>query len=347
MGRVAPGGLLSDDCWLLQHASSRLRKVRFMSEIQFDNVDSILTCFKDLKDPRSHINRRHLFGDLLVICIMAVIAGADGPEAIGTWAENNHEWLKKHLELPSGVPSHDTLGRLLAALKPVLFQSCFHTWIAAVAPVDESKDTNQIAIDGKVLRRSHDRSKALGPLWLVSAWAVDRTMTLGQLATDEKSNEITAIPQLLDNIEIKGAVVTIDAAGCQRDIAKKIIDGGADYVLSLKGNQGTLHNAVRDYIIKHMENDFADILARHCVETIEAHGRVDEINYFQMPVPDDLVQLERWAGLNTIGVASLFAKFGVGLEFHIESQTVVHDWVIQHPGHETGQDTGFRWTALR
>lgn len=278
-------------------------KSSIMSEIQFDNVDSILTCFKDLKDPRSHINRRHLFGDLLVICIMAVIAGADGPEAIGTWAENNSVWLKKHLKLPGGIPSHDTLGRVLGALKPLLFQSCFHTWIAAAAPLDESKDTNQIAIDGKVLRRSHDRSKGLGPLWLVSAWAVDRTMTLGQLATDEKSNEITAIPQLLDNIEIKGAVVTIDAAGCQREIAKKIIDGGADYVISLKGNQGTLHNAVRDYIIKHMENDFADILAQRCVETIEGHGRVDEVTYIQMPVPNDLVHLERWFGLKTIGVA--------------------------------------------
>jgi len=223
-----------------------------MTEIQFDNVDSILTCFKDLKDPRSHINRRHLFGDLLVICIMAVIAGADGPEAIGTWAENNHHWLKKRLQLPNGIPSHDTLGRVLAALKPILFQTCFQAWIEVVAPLDKEEDTNQIAIDGKVLRRSHNRSKGLGPLWLVSAWAVDRSMTLGQLATDEKSNEITAIPQLLDNIEIKGAVVTIDAAGCQREITKKIIDGKGDYVISLKGNQGKLHNAVRDYIIEHM-----------------------------------------------------------------------------------------------
>jgi predicted transposase YbfD/YdcC len=278
-------------------------KSDYMTEIQFDNVDSILTCFKDLKDPRSHINRRHLFGDLLVICIMAVIAGADGPEAIGTWAEHNEDWLKKHLQLPSGIPSHDTLGRLLAALKPTLFQPCFQAWIEAVAPLDKEDDTNQIAIDGKVLRSSHDRSNGLGPLWLVSAWAVDRTMTLGQLATDEKSNEITAIPELLDNIEIKGAVVTIDAAGCQREIAKKIIVGGADYVTSLKGNQGTLHNAVRDYIIKHMENDFADIPARRYVETIKGHGRMDEVTYFQMPVPKDLVHLETWAGLRTIGVA--------------------------------------------
>lgn len=274
-----------------------------MAEIQFDNVDSILSSFQDLKDPRSHINRRHVFGDLLVICIMAVIAGADGPQAISVWADNNQAWLKKHLQLPNGIPSHDTLGRLLAALKPVAFQTCFQAWIQTVAPLNEDADTNQIAIDGKVLRRSHDRSKGLGPLWLVSAWAVDRSISLGQLATDEKSNEITAIPELLDNIEIKGAVVTIDAAGCQREIAKQIIDGEGDYVLALKGNQGKLHDAVTDYITKHMENDFADIAARRYVETLKGHGREDEITYYQMPVPKELVNLEKWSGLRTIGVA--------------------------------------------
>ena len=141
-------------------------------------------------------------------------------------------WLKKHLQLPSGIPSHDTLGRLLGALKPIAFQTCFQAWIQTVAPLNEDVEANQIAIDGKVLRGSHDRSKRLGPLWLVSAWAVDRSISLGQLATDEKSNEITAIPELLDNLEIKGAVVTIDAAGCQREIAKKIIDGDGDFVLA-------------------------------------------------------------------------------------------------------------------
>jgi len=274
-----------------------------MAEIQFDDVDSILACFEDLKDPRSHVNRLHVFGDLLVISIMAVIAGADGPQAIGVWAENNQEWLKKHLRLPNGIPSHDTLGRLLAALKPIAFQNCFQAWIETVGPLGEDVDTNQIAIDGKVLRSSHDRSKGLGPLWLVSAWAVDRTISLGQLATDEKSNEITAIPELLENIEIKGAVVTIDAAGCQREIAKKIIADGGDYVFALKGNQGKLHDAVTHYITTHMENDFADIPARRYVETLKGHGRVDEISYYQMPVPKDLVNLEKWAGLRTIGVA--------------------------------------------
>lgn len=274
-----------------------------MAEIQFDDVHSILCEFSQLPDPRCDINRKHLLGDLLVICIMAVIAGCDGPEAIGTWAETNQHWLKKHLTLPNGIPSHDTLGRLLGALKPAAFQKCFENWIAAVAPPSDDTDLNQVAIDGKVLRRSHDRRKGLGPLWLVSAWAVDRSISLGQLATDEKSNEITAIPELLENIDIKNTVVTIDAAGCQREIAKKIIDGKGHYVLSLKGNQGTLHRAVSQYITDHMENDFTDIDARKYTETLKGHGRVDEITYYQMSVPKDLANLEKWSGLRTIGVA--------------------------------------------
>jgi predicted transposase YbfD/YdcC len=274
-----------------------------MADIEFDNVDSILTSFSELADPRSHVNRRHVFGDLLVICIMAVIAGADGPQAIGVWADNNKAWLKKHLQLPHGIPSHDTLGRLLGALKPLAFQKCFESWIGTIAPLDQEVDLNQIAIDGKVLKQSHDRRNGLGPLWLVSAWSVDRTLSLGQLATDEKSNEITAIPELLDNIEIKGAVVTIDAAGCQRAIAKQIITGKGHYVLALKGNQGKLHDAVTAYITEHMENNFADIKARTFTETLKGHGRVDEIIYYQMPVPKDLVNLEKWSGLRTIGVA--------------------------------------------
>lgn len=274
-----------------------------MAEIQFDDVNSILSEFSELPDPRCDVNRKHLFGDLLVICIMSVIAGCDGPQAMGTWAVTNQQWLKKHLELPNGIPSHDTLGRLLGALKPLAFQKCFENWIAVVAPLGDDSDLNQVAIDGKVLRRSHDRRAGLGPLWLVSAWAVDRSISLGQLATDEKSNEITAIPELLDNIDIEKTVVTIDAAGCQREIAKKIIDGKGDYVLALKGNQGTLHRAVSDYIAEHMENDFADINARKYTETLKGHGRVDEITYYQMSVPKDLVNLEKWSGLKTIGVA--------------------------------------------
>jgi hypothetical protein len=214
-----------------------------MRKIKSDDVVSIQEHFKDLEDPRSSVNRVDLLGDLIVICVLAVIAGADGPKAIGVWALAHAEWLKNYLTLPGGIPSHDTIGRLPAALKPQAFQCCFERWIASVGETSgESADGRQhIAIDGKALRRSHDRRRKLGPLFLVSARSVRRGISLGQLATAEKSNEITAIPELLDQIDVANAVVSIDAAGCQRDIAEKIIDGGGDYILAPKGNQGTLH----------------------------------------------------------------------------------------------------------
>ena len=318
-----------------------------MTDIQFDNVDSILDEFRDLEDPRSHINRRHLLGDLIVISIMAVIAGADGPTAIGTWAENNEAWLRKHLTLPHGIPSHDTFDRLLAALKPSAFQTCFETWIARVVPSDHKPDLKQVAIDGKALRRSHDRGKGLGPLFLVSAWAVDRGISLGQLATEEKSNEITAIPELLDHIDIEGTVVTIDAAGCQTEIAKKIIQGKGDYVLALKGNQGNLHEAITEYIIRHMENDFAEVAARKHNEKVKGHGRVDEITYYQMPIPADLIGKAKWAGLKTIGVAirqrKSSTKSSVEVRYYIASIPMgVKRFARYVRGHWAIEDT-LRW----
>jgi predicted transposase YbfD/YdcC len=277
-----------------------------MRKVDPQDVVSIRSFFKDLEDPRNTTNRRHRLGDLIVICVLAVIAGADGPTAIGVWARSNARWLVRHLKLPAGVPSHDTIGRVLAALKPEAFQRCFQQWIASLtehAEVENSNEQQHIAIDGKALRRSHDRRRGLGPLFLVSAWSVRCGISLGQLATEDKSNEITAIPQLLDQIEVRGAVVTIDAAGCQRAIAKKIIDGGGDYILALKGNQGKLHREVQDYIISHMENDFADISARKHEEVVKGHGRVDTLTYYQMPAPKELSQRKRWAAMKTIGVA--------------------------------------------
>ncbi len=242
-----------------------------------------------------------------------VVAGADGPKAMGVWAAAHEEWLRRYLKLPNGIPSHDTIGRLLALLKPQAFQSCFQKWIASLGEEDHDQETEtkeHIAIDGKALRRSHDRRRNLGPLFLVSAWSVRRGISLGQLATAEKSNEITAIPELLDQIDVKNAVVTIDAAGCQREIAEKIIDGGGDYDLALKGNQETLHREVQDHIVKHMENDFADISARKHEEVIKAHGRVDTLTYYQMPVPETLTTATKWTGLRTIGVAIRISEQG-------------------------------------
>jgi predicted transposase YbfD/YdcC len=275
-------------------------------KVDAEDVVSIRDFFKDLEDPRSTINRRHLLIDVIVICVLAVIAGADGPKAIGIWASSNADWLKRYLKLPAGIPSHDTIGRLLAALKPQAFQSCFQKWIANMEAIDgEDLDDSQehIAIDGKALRRSHDRRRGLGPLFLVSAWSVRRGISLGQLATDEKSNEITAIPELLEQINVTNAVVTIDAAGCQREIAEQVIESGGDYILALKGNQGNLHQQVQDYIVKNMENEFADVSARKYEEVVKGHGRVDRLTYYQMAAPDELLNGNKWRGLKSVGIA--------------------------------------------
>jgi predicted transposase YbfD/YdcC len=277
-----------------------------MPQVNTDDVVSILDYFKGLEDPRSTINRRHLLGDLIVVAILAVIAGAEGPKAIGMWAQSHSEWLRKHLELPNGIPSHDTFGRLLAALKPAAFQACFEQWIAGLRSCDAVGDEMErevVAIDGKALRRSHNRRRGLGPLFLVSAWSVQHGISLGQLATAEKSNEITAIPDLLGQIDVKGSIVTIDAAGCQKATAKKIVDSNADYVLALKGNQETLFHAVENYITTHLENDFASITARKYEEVVKGHGRLDTLIYYQVPAPSDLSQKNKWSGLRTLGVA--------------------------------------------
>lgn len=278
-----------------------------------DDVVSIGEFFRDLEDPRSSINRKHLLGDLIVICICGVLAGADGPKAIGVWAESKADWLRRHLELPHGVPSHDTIGRLLALLKPAAFQSCFEKWITFLRNRDSKGEGDLgevIAIDGKALRRSHDRKKNLGALFLVSAWSVKDGISLGQLATEEKSNEITAIPELIENIDVSNSIVTIDAAGCQKHTAAKIVDGGGDYVLALKGNQGNLHLAVQEWTITQMETNFADVTARRHEEVVKGHGRVDRLIYCHMNAPDSLPGRNNWKGLRTIGVAVRVSEQG-------------------------------------
>jgi predicted transposase YbfD/YdcC len=284
-----------------------------MPRVTSDDVVSIGEYFKELEDPRSSINRKHLLGDLIVICICGVLAGADGPKAIGVWAESNAGWLRRHLELPHGIPSHDTIGRLLALLKPAAFQSCFKEWIGHLRNRNSQAEGavgEVIAIDGKALRRSHDRKNGLGALFLVSAWSVEQGISLGQLATQEKSNEITAIPELIENIDVSHAIVTIDAAGCQKHTAAKIVDGGGDYILALKGNQGNLHQAVQDWIISQMENDFADVTARHHEQIVKGHGRVDQLIYYHMNAPDSLPGRNNWKGLRTIGVAVRISEQG-------------------------------------
>lgn len=295
-----------------------------MREIEQTDAVLIQDYFQDLEDPRSSVNRRHLLGDLIVICILAVLAGADGPKAIATWAEAQKDWLRKYLELPHGIPSHDTIGRLLALLRPEAFQRCFQKWIASLQGVPELGDGKRefIAIDGKTLRRSHDRRRSLGPLHLVSAWAVRGGISLGQLATEEKSNEIMAIPELLEQIDFRNAVITIDAQGCQRAIARDIIDGEGDYLLALKGNQTKLFATVKEYFQNVTEEGLYQTPTYRHEEIVKGHGRIDTLTYYQLPLTDRLKNFP-WKGLRSVGVAIRHSKQNdretVDLRYYISS----------------------------
>jgi predicted transposase YbfD/YdcC len=279
-----------------------------MATIEHIGLDEVVRHFENLEDPRFPVNRRHPLTSVVVIALMAVLAGANGPTAIARWAIHKEEFLLKVLSLPCGIPRKDVFRRVLSALKPGAFQACFVNWLQSLRTkaAEESGVAKPIfAVDGKTSRRSHDRRKGLGALHSVSVWASDFGLSLGQVACAEKSNEITAIAELLRLVDIKGAIITIDAMGTQKEIAKEIIAGEADYVLALKGNQGTLHQAVMDYIDKQSQDDFVEAKARRHVTTETGHGREETRSYLQMPVPDDLAELELWKSLKTIGRVTL------------------------------------------
>lgn len=279
-----------------------------MAEVQHLGVDQIVEYFKDLEDPRSTINRKHPLVSVVVIAMMGVLAGANGPTAIAKWAKHKETFLILALSLPYGVPCKDVFRSVLSLLKPIAFQTCFVAWLRSLRATAEETivvDKPIFAVDGKTSRRSHDRAKGLGALHTVSVWASDYGLSMGQVACAEKSNEITAIPELLRLVDIKGTIITIDAMGTQKAIAAQIVDGEADYVLALKGNQESLHEAVIDPIEEESKNDFADAKARGHITKEKGHGREEIRSYIQMPVPKELKGLELWKGLKSIGMATL------------------------------------------
>jgi predicted transposase YbfD/YdcC len=276
-----------------------------MAEIQRVGLDEIVAHFEELEDPRSTINLQHPLVSVVVIALMAVLAGANGPTAIAKWAAMKQEFLLKMLNLPHGIPRKDVFRRVLMALKPGAFQACFVNWLQSLrakAMAATGVEQPILAVDGKTARRSHDRAKGLGALHSVTVWASEFGLSLGQVACAEKSNEITAIPELLRLVDIKGAIITIDAMGTQKAIAAQIVAGEADYVLALKGNQETLHQAVIDYVDEQAENDFANVKARQHKTRETAHGRDETRTYIQMPVPNSLPMLALWTGLKSIGM---------------------------------------------
>jgi len=297
--------------------------------IQHVQLDEVVGYFDELEDPRSTVNLKHPLVSVVVIALMAVLAGAGGPTAIARWAAIKEEFLMSMLNLPNGVPRKDVFRRVLSLLKPAAFQACFAKWLQALrarAAQATGVETPVLAVDGKTARRSHDASKDLGALHSVSVWASEYGLSLGQVACEEKSNEITAIPELLRLVDIQGTIITIDAMGTQKAIAEQIVDSKADYVLALKGNQETLYQAVIDYIDEQSKNDFADVKARRYVTNEKAHGRKEMRSYIQMPVPETLVGLDLWKGLKSIGaVASVCERDGketVELRYYISSLDV-------------------------
>jgi predicted transposase YbfD/YdcC len=278
-----------------------------MSKAQHVSLDEVIGYFDELEDPRDSVNRKHPLVSVVVIALMAVLSGASGPTAIARWAALKAEFLARVLPLPNGVPRKDVFRRVLGLLQPAAFQACFAAWLQALrnkAEATTEADPPVFAVDGKTARRSHDRGRGLGALHCVSVWASDFGLSLGQVACDDKSNEITAIPELLRLVDVKGTIITIDALGTQKAIAEQIVGGGADYVLALKGNQETLHQAVLDHVSRHLDNDFAGVAARRHQETDVGHGREEYRRYVQMPVPEGLPGAGAWKGLRSIGMAA-------------------------------------------
>ena len=253
--------------------------------------------FANLTDPRRRKVTYPLV-NIVTIAICAVICGADDFVAIAKFGRVKRKWLSRFLDLKEGIPSHDRFNAVLAAIKPAEFEACLLSWITAL---HEITDGQLVAIDGKTLRRSFDAATSKSAIHMVSAWATANHISLGQVTVDEKSNEITAIPKLLKMLEISGSLVTIDAMGCQTEIAKTIIDSQADYVLAVKKNQPTLYDGISWFFLTQREQDFAGVrVSRHQTHE-KGHGREETRLYYVCSVPRDLPDRKRWPKLAAIG----------------------------------------------
>ena len=262
--------------------------------------------FQSLTDPRRK-KVTHPLINIVTIALCATIAGADDFVAIVAWARRHKDWLAQFLDLSNGIPSHDRLNMIFRRIKPEEFERCLLAWLASL---HNTSGGTLLAIDGKTLRRSFDKATAKSALHMVSVWAVSQKLSLASVAVDQKSNEITAIPELLKLVELSGAIVTIDAMGCQTEIAKAIVEGGGDYILAVKANQPTLHKGIVNHFLEHLDDDFGRVeVSRH--ETKEkGHGREEHRTYYVLDVPAGLADAKRWKGLKQIGMAVSDTKRG-------------------------------------
>lgn len=279
------------------------------------NINGFLDYFDELPDPRIERSKKHLLEEIIIIAVLSFICGAETWEDIEDFGEANKNWLEQHLKLPHGIPGHDTFARLFARIKPDIFQNCFmklmQHWM-------ESSAGELIAIDGKTLRGSHHRKRGKGPLHLVSAWAAKNRISLGQIKTKDKSNEITAIKELLKLIDIKNCTVTIDAMGCQRDIAGAIKDAGGDYILAVKANQGLLYNGLID-LFTEAKNLKYEAMVFSQEETVDGdHGRIETRQYTVLPLMYKFGYKKYWKGLQSF--IKVESKREIGEKVSVESR---------------------------
>lgn len=263
---------------------------------------SMVDHFAELEDPRIDRAKHHQLLDIIIIAVCGVICGADSWVDIEEFGNSKKEWFRTFLDLSHGIPSHDTFGRVFAQLNAQEFQNCFFRWVKGIQKDIEGE---VIAIDGKTLRHSYDRMIGKGAIHMVSAWACTNHLVLGQTKVDEKSNEITAIPELLRMLEVKGCIVTIDAMGCQTKIAQQIKSKEADYVLALKGNQGRLHSDAQEIFNDAHHRSFKDIVHDYYRTVDGDHGRVEIREYWTISDPRFIRYLDHegeWEGLKSIGM---------------------------------------------
>jgi predicted transposase YbfD/YdcC len=305
---------------------------------------TIFDHFSKIEDPRVERTRHHKLIDIITIAICAVICGAEGWTDIETYGLAKYEWLKQFLELPNGIPSHDTFSRVFARLNPQQFQQCFLNWIKAINKMTSGE---VIAIDGKSLRHSYDKEAGLKAIHMVSAWATENRLVLGQVKVDKKSNEITAIPELLKTLELSGTLVTIDAMGCQKEIVKLLTEQDADYVITLKKNQGQLYKNVEQLFKEAIRTEFQGIQhsAYHTRE--QAHGRSEIRHYLMLTDIDERVDPNhKWQNLKSVGlvesVRTVAGKTTVETRYYISSlpnnaelfgQSVRSHWGIENSLH--------------
>lgn len=317
---------------------------------------SIVDHFKDIEDPRIERSKDHLLIDILTIAILAVICGADGWVGIETYGKAKHTWLKTFLALPNGIPSHDTFSRVFARLEPEQLQGCFLSWVRSVSRITKGE---VIAIDGKTVRRSYDEGKEKGAIHMVSAWASQNRLVLGQRKVDAKSNEITAIPELLKVLDLHGCIVTIDAMGTQKTIAHQIVEQGGDYVLALKGNQGNLFEDVQQIFEQAKAKNFEGI-DHDFYETCEAgHGRLETRRCWSLGQVEWLIDAEKWTGFTSIAMVESLrrcdGKTSRELRYYMSSLTpdaqrlaesIRTHWSIENPLHWV-LDVAFREDECR